>query len=134
MPGKTKARLLDTSAVVMWLRANKKGGVPPFSLTHTTTNWIVRGEIEVGFTVGSHTDQAERQAFNYLLREVDTLNFSPASAAYYAEVFAALRRAGTLIPTNDIWIAASALEHDLELWTRDAHFDKVSSLRVHIVA
>jgi tRNA(fMet)-specific endonuclease VapC len=35
-----------------------------------------------------------------------------------------LKKAGTPIPTNDIWIAALAVEHSLVLYSRDAHFDR----------
>ena len=41
----------------------------------------------------------------------------------YADVFAQLRRAGTPIPTNDLWIAALVIQHDLVLFSRDKHFD-----------
>ncbi|MCX6929402.1 MAG: hypothetical protein NT154_40235 [Verrucomicrobia bacterium] len=41
-----------------------------------------------------------------------------------------LAKAGTPIPENDIWIAALALEHQLPLAARDAHFDLVIGLRV----
>ena len=44
-------------------------------------------------------------------------------------MFVQLKRAGTPIPDNDLWIAALAMEHDLALVTRDRHFDKVPQLR-----
>ena len=47
----------------------------------------------------------------------------------YAGLFAQLRRQGTPIPTNDIWIAALALQHNLALLSRDAHFDNLPQLR-----
>lgn len=37
---------------------------------------------------------------------------------------------GTPIPTNDIWIAASAMQHGLRLITSDAHFQKVPHIIV----
>ncbi len=40
----------------------------------------------------------------------------------------ALRLKGRPIPKNDIWIGATALQHDLTLVTRDVHFDEVDSL------
>jgi tRNA(fMet)-specific endonuclease VapC len=40
-----------------------------------------------------------------------------------------LKRAGTPVPDNDLWIAAVAIEHDLALVTRDRHFDKLPQLR-----
>jgi hypothetical protein len=39
-----------------------------------------------------------------------------------------VRRAGSPIPTNDLWIAALAIQHDLLLYTRDAHFDKLPQI------
>ena len=47
----------------------------------------------------------------------------------YARLFVQLKRAGTPVPDNDLWIAAVAIEHDLALVTRDRHFDKVPQLR-----
>jgi len=47
---------------------------------------------------------------------------------HYASVFAQLRRQGTPIPTNDIWIAAIVLQHDLALLTSDAHFSSLPQL------
>jgi tRNA(fMet)-specific endonuclease VapC len=42
---------------------------------------------------------------------------------------AELKRAGTPIPTNDLWIAALCRQHDLPLLSRDRHFDRVPGLR-----
>jgi len=52
------------------------------------------------------------------------------TARHYAEVNQNLRRRGTPIPTNDIWIAALALQHDLTLDTRDKHFQHVPGLKL----
>jgi predicted nucleic acid-binding protein len=53
-----------------------------------------------------------------------------ATAEYYALVFSNLRRQGRIIPTNDIWIAAQALQYELELDTRDRHFKHVPGLKL----
>jgi tRNA(fMet)-specific endonuclease VapC len=50
------------------------------------------------------------------------------TADYYARLFVQLKRAGTPIPDNDLWIAALALEHDLMLVTRDRHFECIPQL------
>jgi tRNA(fMet)-specific endonuclease VapC len=44
------------------------------------------------------------------------------TAERYAHIYAYLRKNGRPIPTNDLWIAASAMEHSAELLTYDAHF------------
>jgi tRNA(fMet)-specific endonuclease VapC len=51
------------------------------------------------------------------------------TADSYALVYASLRRKGTPIPTNDLWIAASTLEHGAALLTRDVHFSEIDGLR-----
>jgi len=47
----------------------------------------------------------------------------------YARLFVQLRRAGTPIPTNDLWIASLAVQHDLTLLSRDGHFDKLPQIQ-----
>ena len=51
------------------------------------------------------------------------------TAKWFGIIKDQLRQRGRLIPDNDIWIAAIALQHDLILVTRDAHFDEVESLQ-----
>ena len=51
------------------------------------------------------------------------------TADSYALVYAGLRRKSRPIPTNDLWIAASALELGAALLTRDAHFAQIDGLR-----
>jgi len=47
---------------------------------------------------------------------------------YYSEIINNLKKAGTPVPTNDIWIAAVAFQHGLKLFTKDAHFSFVKGL------
>ena len=47
---------------------------------------------------------------------------------HYANLFRQLRAAGTPIPVNDLWIAALVVQHDLVLYSRDAHFDALPQL------
>ena len=51
------------------------------------------------------------------------------TAQWYGIIKDELRRKGRPIPNNDLWIAAIALQYDLILVTRDAHFDEVESLQ-----
>lgn len=50
------------------------------------------------------------------------------TAEHYARLFVQLKRAGTPIPDNDLWIAALALEHDLLPITRDQYFQRIPQL------
>ncbi len=47
---------------------------------------------------------------------------------HYAFIYRHLRKQGTPIPTNDMWIAALVLQHSLVLFARDAHFDALPQL------
>jgi predicted nucleic acid-binding protein len=46
----------------------------------------------------------------------------------YAGVYRQLRSQGTPIPTNDMWIAAVAMQHDLMVYSRDRHFQHLPQL------
>jgi predicted nucleic acid-binding protein len=48
----------------------------------------------------------------------------------YATIRVALKKAGTLVAANDIWIAASAMQHGLPTLTSDRDFQKISQVIV----
>ena len=56
------------------------------------------------------------------------------TAERYAVILNSLWQAGTPIPTNDIWIAASAMEYGLRVVTTDEHYDKISQIMVEYFA
>jgi len=47
---------------------------------------------------------------------------------HYAALYRQLRKQGTPIPTNDMWIAALVLQHSLVLFARERHFDVLPQL------
>jgi predicted nucleic acid-binding protein len=74
-----------------------------------------------------HRNEALLQRF--LAKEtVSVLLPGRETAEHYARMFVQLKRAGTPVPDNDLWIAALALEHDLTLITRDRHFERIPQL------
>lgn len=77
-----------------------------------------------------HADQPARELANLAQFAPATVRLLPTdrTADEYARLKEALARAGALIPENDLWIAAYALEHGLPLITRDAHFVRVPGL------
>jgi tRNA(fMet)-specific endonuclease VapC len=87
---------------------------------------IVAGELMAGFMLGDRyaKNSAALEAFlrqsGIRLAEVDL-----AVARNYGALIMALRRAGTPIPSNDVWIGATALSTNGSVLTRDAHFDLV---------
>jgi tRNA(fMet)-specific endonuclease VapC len=71
-----------------------------------------------------------RDEFELFIQRFAVIGVDGEIARRYAEVRADLRPRGQLIPDNDIWIAATALTHDLTLVTRDGHFARVPELKL----
>ncbi|MBU1195864.1 MAG: type II toxin-antitoxin system VapC family toxin [Proteobacteria bacterium] len=52
------------------------------------------------------------------------------TADFYAQILDALRKQGTPIPTNDIWIAATAFQNGLKMYTQDKHFIQIPGINL----
>jgi tRNA(fMet)-specific endonuclease VapC len=90
---------------------------------------IVLAEMKAGFLGGSQQYRNETLLQTFLGKPtVGILLPARETAEQYARLFVQLKRAGTPIPDNDVWIAALVLEHDLQLITRDRHFERVPQL------
>lgn len=91
--------------------------------------FVVLGEIKAGFYGGTQQRRNEI-LLNRLLAKptVDVLLPTRETAEQYGRIFVQLKRAGTPIPDNDLWIAALIVEHDLVLMTRDRHFERIPQL------
>ena len=94
-------------------------------------NSIVLGELLSGFAVGTREAENRQELEQFLASErVHHLVIDAATAAQYAGVYRELRRRGRPILTNDMWIAASALQHGFAVFSDDGHFHEVSGLQV----
>ncbi len=51
---------------------------------------------------------------------------------YYGQIKRALKAKGRPIPENDVWIAATALQYDLTLISRDGHFKEIDALKLEV--
>jgi predicted nucleic acid-binding protein len=89
---------------------------------------IVIGEYECGLA-GSKRNKELRDWFDLLVSESIVLEVDRETATHYAAICADLKRSGKPIPTNDLWIAALAVQHSLPLISRDEHFDRVPNVR-----
>ncbi len=86
--------------------------------------FIVLAELRAGFSFGSKPAQNEAILQRFLLQPRVRVVFPDEQTTYhYANLYQQLRRQGTLIPANDIWIAALVVQYSLSLYTRDTHFD-----------
>ena len=90
---------------------------------------IALGEIRSGFARGRRPAENEARLQWFLSQDgVITVGVDAPVSHRYAEIHRAMRARGTPIPTNDLWIAAIAIELGLVVYTRDAHFAAVPGL------
>lgn len=125
----TGRMLLDTSIAVAYL--NQESAVVDFvhGAGEVFVTVTVLGELYHG------AQRSERSAENVvrvdrLASRVPVLPCDTGTARVYGSIKTALRRLGTPIPENDVWIASVALQHGLTLASRDQHFHFVQGLRV----
>ena len=91
--------------------------------------FVVLGELRTGFAAGSQEARNEAVLRRFLLKPgVGILYAGEQTTHHYANVYRQLRKQGTPIPTNDMWIAALVLEHSLVLCACDVHFDALAQI------
>ena len=88
---------------------------------------IVLGEYRYGIRQ-SRDHQRYEQWLQESIRNYRVLDVDEETANFYASLRFELRRAGTPIPSNDVWIAALCRQHSLSLLSRDRHFDLVRGI------
>jgi tRNA(fMet)-specific endonuclease VapC len=91
--------------------------------------FVVFGELRAGFAHGRRQAEHERTLRQLLLKDgVRVLFADDQTTHHYASVFRQLRKQGTPIPTNDMWLAALVLQHNLALHAGDRHFDHLPQI------
>lgn len=90
---------------------------------------VVIGELRAGFAAGTKHDYNEKYLQQFLDKpQVRILNLSDKTTVIYGLIYARLKKTGKPIGSNDMWIAALALEHDCLLVTLDSDFNRVPNL------
>jgi predicted nucleic acid-binding protein len=123
--------LLDTSAYSAFMRGEGlvKDTLQTADAIYLTP--VVLGELRVGFLRGRARQKNEERLRQFLASSrVSTLTMDDETAERYAVILNGLWTAGTPIPTNDMWIAASAMQYGLTVVTTDAHFLKIPQILV----
>lgn len=117
------AFIVDTNVYSAFLRGDAKAVTAMRMADELHLPLIVLGELLAGFAAGSRTSSNREELAIFLASpRVHVMKPDEKTAQNYANVFAILRKLGTPIPTNDLWIAALARQHRLPLLTFDAHF------------
>ena len=90
---------------------------------------VVLGELMFGFRNGSRFVENMAELNRFLShRGVEIISLSEITADRYSRIAAYLKKKGTPIPSNDIWIAAQTMETGAELVTMDRYFEKINGL------
>jgi tRNA(fMet)-specific endonuclease VapC len=124
--------LLDTSAYSQLKRGSAEVAGLVRQSTRVYLSAIVIGELLYGFRNGTRLERNLVELESFL--ESPFVTFLPVSyetADRFSRIAAALKQSGTPIPTNDMWIAAHALEVGADLITLDSHFEAIDAVTVH---
>ncbi|MBN1700231.1 MAG: type II toxin-antitoxin system VapC family toxin [Spirochaetales bacterium] len=121
--------LIDTNVYTHFKRNN-----PAVTETFRHIDFIgievtVLAELLSGFKMGSREkkNREELEEFANSPR-VHLITHDETTAEFYAAIFAGLKQKGRPVPTNDIWIAATAMQNGLALFTMDNHFSEIPGL------
>jgi predicted nucleic acid-binding protein len=94
-------------------------------------NPVILGELQAGFLRGSQQRKNQRELQDFIASQrVRVADIVESTSHRYAAILDSLWKAGTPIPTNDIWIAATAMQYGLRVVTADAHFLRVPQILV----
>ena len=121
--------LLDTNAYTALLAGDEAVLDALAAAEGVLMSVIVLGELSAGFKGGRREPDNVAALDDFLRRPaVRMLDVTKATADVFGAVKHQLRRAGTPIPSNDVWIAAQAIETGSWLITYDRHFLEVPGL------
>jgi tRNA(fMet)-specific endonuclease VapC len=114
---------VDTNAYSDFMRG-EPGRVELFrTARHLHLPLIVLGELRAGFAAGNQRSANANNLQRFLASvRVSVLLPDDQTAHHYAHLYSQLRKKSVAIPTNDLWIAALVVQHNLVLCTSDAHF------------
>lgn len=120
------ALCLDTSAYSNFRRGNEKVAALLDRAELVGVPTIALGELHTGFLLGVKRQRNEAELDAFLENPVvQVLPVDSETSRHYAEIVAELRDAGTPVPTNDVWIAATAARNGATVLTCDQHFERI---------
>lgn len=118
---------LDTSAYSNFRRGNEEVATLLDGAELVGVSTVALGELKAGFLLGGSRRRNEIELEAFLDNPaVEVLQVDSETSRHYAEIVAELRGAGTPLPTNDIWIAATAARNGSTVLTCDSHFNRIA--------
>ncbi|OQY21655.1 MAG: VapC toxin family PIN domain ribonuclease [Desulfobacteraceae bacterium 4572_35.2] len=124
--------IIDTNIYSNLLRGNSDVNDSLRHISHIGISVISIGELFSGFKAGNRIKENRYELGQFLdSPRVAIYPVDIDTAEHYSAISNTLKKNGTPIPTNDIWIAALAFQHGLPLYTLDNHFSFVEGLLLH---
>jgi tRNA(fMet)-specific endonuclease VapC len=126
--------LLDTSAYSALMRGHPDVKEALGETDEVFMSVIVLGELRAGFRRGSKTRRNETILRDFLAEpRVQVADVDEETSVRYAIIHDDLRRRGTPVSVNDVWIAATASQHGLRILTTDGDFRRIPQVVVDYV-
>ncbi|MBI3392954.1 MAG: type II toxin-antitoxin system VapC family toxin [Nitrospirae bacterium] len=123
--------LLDTSAYAAFMRGHQGVKLAIQEADELFLNPVVLGELRAGFIRGRHRKKNEEELRTFLSSpRVKVIDMNEETSERYAVILNSLWDLGKPIPTNDLWIASSAMQYGLRVLTTDAHYTDVRQVIV----
>ena len=121
--------LLDTDAYTLLMRGQREVAQIVRSARELLLSAVVIGELMYGFRRGSRLERNLADLRSFIDNPyTSVVEVGPVTADRYSRIAAALRAKGRPIPTNDIWIAAHAMETGADLVSADQHFSHIDGI------
>ena len=121
--------LLDSNAYSEFMRGNNRVREIVHGAEEILMSAVVVGEQLFGFRQGQRFEQNVIELRSFLERPyVSFVPVGPVTADRYSRIMTALKAKGRPIPTNDVWIAAHAMETGADLVSADRHFGYVDQI------
>jgi tRNA(fMet)-specific endonuclease VapC len=121
--------LLDTSGYVGFKCGTEEVVDSITSAEAVLFSPVVLGELMFGFRNGNRFKENMDELNKFLEHKVvEIIHIGKTTSDRYSRISLHLKRQGTPIPSNDIWIAAQGIEHGVELITSDRHFENIAGL------
>jgi tRNA(fMet)-specific endonuclease VapC len=121
--------LLDSNAYSLLMRGHGEVAGLVRRAEEVLFSAIVVGELMYGFRRGTHFERNAADLRSFLDSPYSSfVEVGPVTADRYSRIAAALRSKGRPIPTNDVWIAAHAMETGADLVSADGHFEHVEGI------
>jgi len=122
---------IDTNSYRAFKKADKDAVEIIRRVPNIIISPVVIGELLGGFAVGTR-EEKNRNELEFFLSSprIKFASIDRNTSAFYAKIYKELRGKGKPIPSNDLWIAATAMQYGGAIFTYDGHFEHITDLIV----